>query len=274
MSSEVAISIRNLSHNFGTANDSQRVTALTDFSLDVAKGEFVCLIGPSGCGKSTVLNVTGGLIKPSSGEVLVGGKRVAAPLPKEVAYVFQDGALFPWATVLENAAMGLLFQDVPKRQREEAARAALVAVGLTGFERHYPGQLSGGMKQRVALARALAVEADILLMDEPFASLDEQTRIVLGEELSGLLAKHNKTIVFVTHSLSEAVFLGDRVVAFTARPGRIKEIITIEEAHPRRSDFMQSEKCNHLRNRLFSLLHEEIKKAMIESGADSSPEIH
>lgn len=270
MSSEAAISIGHLSHHFGAAGDARRVMALDDFSLEIAKGEFVCLIGPSGCGKSTVLNVVGGLIKPSSGDVYVGGKRVSAPLPNEIAYVFQDGALFPWATVLENAAMGLLFQDVPKRRREEAAQAALEAIGLKGFERHYPGQLSGGMKQRVALARALSVEAGILLMDEPFAALDEQTRIVLGEDLSVLLAKYKKTIVFVTHSLSEAVFLGDRVVAFTARPGRIKEIITVDEPHPRQSDFMKTDKFNHLRTRLFSLLQSEIKKSMSEREADSS----
>ena len=264
MGGEIAIRIEKLSHEFGTADDSRRVTALSDFSFDIAKGEFVCLIGPSGCGKSTVLNAIAGLIKPSAGTVLIDGTPVTAPRPKDIAFVFQDGALFPWATVLENAAMGLHFQDVRKKEREDAARAALHAVGLKGFDAHYPGQLSGGMRQRVALARALSVKADILLMDEPFAALDEQTRIVLGEELSGLLARQKKTIVFVTHSLSEAVFLGDRVVAFTARPGRIKEIITIDEPHPRQPQFMQSEKFNNLRIRLFSLLHDEMKKTMSE----------
>ncbi len=261
MSAVAAISIRHLAHDFGEPGEPHRVAALRDFSLDIAKGEFVSLIGPSGCGKSTVLNVIGGLIKPVSGEVLIGGRKVTGPSPREVAYVFQEGALFPWATVLENAAMGLLFQNVPRIKREAAARAALAAVGLRDFERHYPGQLSGGMKQRVALARALSVQADILLMDEPFAALDEQTRIILGEDLSNLMARQQKTIVFVTHSLSEAVFLGDRVVTFTARPGQLKQIITVDEAHPRRPEFMESDKFNQLRTRLFSLLHDEIRKA-------------
>lgn len=271
MSADAAVSIRGLSHAFGQSNDSKRIIALTNFSLDIAKGEFVCLIGPSGCGKSTVLNIIGGLIPSTAGEVLIEGRKVTGPSPRDIAYVFQDGALFPWATVLENVAMGLLFQDVPRKQREAKAREALKAVGLTTFDDRYPAQLSGGMKQRVALARALSVETDILLMDEPFAALDEQTRLVLGEDLSNLLARRNKTIVFVTHSLSEAVLLGDRVVTFTARPGSIKEIVVVDEPHPRRPEFVASDKFNRLRTRLFSLLHDEIKKAMIEAEAASAP---
>jgi len=271
VSREPAIRISRLAHAFTGTNNAGPTWALRDFSLDVAGGEFVCLIGPSGCGKSTVLNIIGGLLAPTAGDVLVKGRKIAGPSPADIAYVFQEGALFPWATVLENASMGLLFQDVPKQRREEIAQSALAAVGLTAFDDYFPGELSGGMKQRVALARALSVEADILLMDEPFAALDEQTRIVLGVDLSNLLGTRGKTIVFVTHSLSEAVFLADRVVVFTARPGSIKEIIAVDEPHPRRGEFMTSEKFNELRPRLFSLLHDEIKKAMSQQQLSASP---
>jgi NitT/TauT family transport system ATP-binding protein len=169
--------------------------------------------------------------------------------------------------VIENVKLGMLFQGVPRAAREERARKSLEAVGLSDFAGHYPGQLSGGMRQRAALARALSLETGILLMDEPFGALDEQTRMVLGEDLSVLLSRTNKTIAFVTHSLGEAVFLADRVAVFSARPGTIKEIIEIEEPHPRKPSFLTSEKFTRLRNTLFALLHEEIRKAMADSTA-------
>jgi NitT/TauT family transport system ATP-binding protein len=172
--------------------------------------------------------------------------------------VFQESTLFPWRTVLDNVQVGLQFQGVSKQQREDRARRALREVGLGDFSDHYPQELSGGMKQRVALARALSLETGVLLMDEPFAALDEQTRMVLGEELSVLLWRAKKTIVFVTHSLSEAVFLADRVALFTARPGRIKEIISVDEDHPRKPNFMTSVKCSSLRNELYEKLRDEI----------------
>lgn len=225
----------------------------------------MCLIGPSGCGKSTLLNIMAGLRNPTSGVVEVDGEVLAGrPVPKKIAMVFQENTLFPWNTIIENVVLGLKFQGVPKAERYDRAREALEAVGLSSFLDHYPGQLSGGMKQRAALARALSLDTPIILMDEPFGALDEQTRIVLGEDLSVLLGRTGKTIVFVTHSLGEAVFLADRVAVFTARPGTIKTIIDIDADHPRNSDFMTSEKFNHLRNELFSLLHEEIRKTMAD----------
>jgi NitT/TauT family transport system ATP-binding protein len=263
----LAIRVRSVSHQFGEAGDRQYVRAMLDTSLDIRRGELMCLIGPSGCGKSTLLNVIGGLLTPTNGQVFVGDTEVRGPLPHEIAYVFQENALFPWSTVIENVNLGMMFQGVPKAEREPRARKALEAVGLSEFAGHYPGQLSGGMRQRAALARALSLETGILLMDEPFGALDEQTRMVLGEDLSVLLSRTQKTIVFVTHSLGEAVFLADRVAVFSARPGTIKEIIEIEEPHPRKPAFMTSEKFTDLRNTLFSLLHEEIRKAMEQSAA-------
>ena len=188
-------------------------------------------------------------------------------MPREIAYVFQENALFPWSTVIENVRLGMMFQGVGRVEREARARKSLEAVGLADFADHYPGQLSGGMRQRAALARALSLETDILLMDEPFGALDEQTRMVLGEDLSVLLARTEKTIVFVTHSLGEAVFLADRVAVFSARPGTIKAIIAVEEPHPRKPAFMTSEKFTRLRNQLYGLLHDEIRKAVLESAA-------
>jgi NitT/TauT family transport system ATP-binding protein len=262
----VAVRVRGVSHQFGEEGDSLSVRALLDTSLDVARGELLCLIGPSGCGKSTLLNIIGGLLTPTAGKVLVGETEVRGPLPREIAYVFQENALFPWSTVIENVKLGMTFQGVARPlEREARARKSLEAVGLADFADHYPAQLSGGMRQRAALARALSLETGILLMDEPFGALDEQTRMVLGEDLSMLLSRTEKTIVFVTHSLGEAVFLADRVAVFSARPGTIKEIIDIAEPHPRKSTFMTSEKFSRLRNMLFDLLHEEIRKAMVQS---------
>jgi NitT/TauT family transport system ATP-binding protein len=265
--SDVAVSVRGVSHQFGEAGETQHVKALLDTSLDIARGELLCLIGPSGCGKSTLLNVVGGLMTPSVGAVEVGGKPVRGPRPREIAFVFQEHALFPWNTVLENIRLGMLFQRVPKKEHESRARQSLAAVGLADFAHHYPGQLSGGMRQRAALARALSLETDILLMDEPFGALDEQTRMILGEDLSVLLARTEKTIVFVTHSLGEAVFLADRVAVFSARPGTIKKIIRVDEPHPRRPEFVTSEKFTALRNELYALLHDEIRKTVSETAA-------
>ncbi len=265
-SADVAVRIRDVSHQFGEEGEAHYVRALTDTSLDIARGELMCLIGPSGCGKSTLLNVIGGLLVPTTGTVHVGATQVAGPLPREIAFVFQENALFPWSTVIENVMLGMMFQGVPRAERETRARTSLEAVGLADFRDHYPGQLSGGMRQRAALARALSLETGILLMDE-----HEQTRMILGEDLSVLLARTEKTIVFVTHSLGEAVFLADRVAVFSARPGTIKEIISVDEPHPRKPEFVTTEKFHALRNRLYTLLHDEIRKAVFESAA-AAPE--
>src|SRR5207237_4433178 len=208
------------------------------------------------------------LLTPTTGTVHVGAAPVRGPLPHELAFVFQENALFAWSTVAENVMLGMMFQGVPRGERAERARKSLEAVGLSDFADHYPAQLSGGMRQRAALARALSLETGILLMDEPFGALDEQTRMILGEDLSVLLSRTEKTIVFVTHSLGEATFLADRVPVFSARPGTIKKIVKVDEPHPRRPDFVTSAKFTSIRNELYSLLHDEIRKAVIESAVN------
>ena len=264
-SPDPVIRIHNVSHQFGESGEAHHVQALMDTSLDLARGELLCLIGPSGCGKSTLLSIVGGLTTPTTGTVTVFGKPVRGPMPRDLSFIFQENALFPWNTVLENVLLGMTFQGVARRDRQDRARRALEAVGLTTFADHYPAQLSGGMRQRAALARALSLQTDILLMDEPFGALDEQTRLVLGEDLSVLLSETKKSIIFVTHSLGEAVFLADRVAVFSARPGTIKQIIAVDEPHPRKPAFMTAPKCHALRDQLYDLLHDEIRKAMSES---------
>jgi NitT/TauT family transport system ATP-binding protein len=266
---ETAIKIEGVSQAFGADGDPRRVIALESASLDIARGELMCLIGPSGCGKSTLLNIVGGLATPTTGRVVIDGQPVRGPSPQKIAFVFQENTLFPWRTVVDNVKLGMAFQGVPSSERNERAHEALKAVGLDDFANHYPAQLSGGMKQRAQLARALGLQTEILLMDEPFAALDEQTRMVLGEDLSVLLARTGKTIIFVTHSLVEAVFLADRVAVLTARPGKIKKIINVGESHPRKSNFMTSPKLGALRNELYELLHDEIRKTMTLRGETS-----
>src|SRR5215831_14982854 len=270
VTAETAIKVRGVSHQFGEEGDRSFVRALADTSVDVARGELLCLIGPSGCGKSTLLNIIGGLMEPSSGVVEVRGQQVRGPLPRHIAFVFQENSLFPWNTVIENIELGMIFQGVAKSERAARAAEALEAVGLKDFAQHYPSQLSGGMRQRAALARALSLKTPILLMDEPFGALDEQTRMILGEDLSVLLARADKTIVFVTHSLGEATFLADRVAVFSARPGTIKEVIAVDEPHPRRPNFVTSAKFTTIRNELYALLHDEIRKTMAESSASAA----
>jgi ABC-type nitrate/sulfonate/bicarbonate transport system ATPase subunit len=270
-SDTAAIRIRGVAHQFGEAGEARHVWALRDTSLDIARGELLCLIGPSGCGKSTLLNVIGGLMPSTTGTVEVFGRPVTGPMPREIAFVFQENALFPWNTVFENVNLGMVFQGVPRAEREVRAQRSLEAVGLKDFAQHYPAQLSGGMRQRAALARALSLETGILLMDEPFGALDEQTRMILGEDLSVLLSRTEKTIVFVTHSLGEATFLADRVAVFSARPGTIKKVIAVDEPHPRKPDFVTSAKFTAIRNDLYGLLHDEIRKTMAEAGAEAAP---
>ena len=268
---DVAIRVKDVSHEFGETGDAFHVRALLKTNLDIKRGELLCLIGPSGCGKSTLLNMIGGLLSPTEGIIEVGGKPVRAPLPREIAFVFQENALFPWCSVIENVKLGMVFQGVARAEQDERARKSLEAVGLKDFMNHYPAQLSGGMRQRAALARALSLQTDILLMDEPFGALDELTRMVLGEDLSVLLARAGKTIVFVTHSLGEAVFLADRVAVFSARPGTIKAVIDVDEPHPRKPSFVTTEKFAQLRNTLYGLLHDEIRKA-VEQSAVAGPQ--
>jgi NitT/TauT family transport system ATP-binding protein len=200
------------------------IRALDGVTFDVPKGELTSIIGPSGCGKTTTLKIVAGLVDATSGTVEVNGTRVTGPGPDR-AFVFQDFALMPWATVLRNAAFGLELRGVPRKQREEAAREYVEKVGLSGFEDAYPHQLSGGMRQRVGLARALAVDAEILLMDEPFASVDEQIRRQFQEDLLQLLSDERKTVIFVTHSIEEAVYVSDQIVILTRGPSRVSNVV-------------------------------------------------
>jgi len=235
------------------------VSALDDVSLSVQPREFLTLLGPSGCGKSTLLSIVGGLVPPDAGEVLIAGRRVTGPDPARVAMAFQDPGLFPWRTALENVEFGLELQGVPASRRREIARGLLEPVGLRGFEARYPKELSGGMKQRVAIARALALDAPILLMDEPFGALDEQTRLLMGEWLLGIWARTPKTVVFVTHSLQEAILLSQRIVVMTSRPGRIKASFAVTLPAPRALD---TPAAAALRADLWAAIREESRRAL------------
>lgn len=261
MTTETVLRAHSISQKFSTQGSSS--TVLSDIDLAIHAGEVVCLLGPSGCGKSTLLNIFGGLLKPAAGQAYCKGAPIIGTRPEDLAFVFQENVLFPWTTVLDTMKTALEFRGVPKAHRAERALRYLNQVGMADFAHHYPGQISGGMKQRVALAIALSLETPILLMDEPFAALDEQTRMVLGEDLSQLLSAASKTIVFVTHSLNEAVFLADRIVVMTARPGRIKGVINVNEPHPRSPDFMTSERFAHLHNEAYVMLRDEIRKAAL-----------
>ncbi|MBI2158348.1 MAG: ABC transporter ATP-binding protein [Candidatus Rokubacteria bacterium] len=223
-----AIAVRNLAKRFPEAG----LTAFEGLGFEVAEHEVVCLLGPSGCGKTTLLRVVDGLIVPDDGEVTIGGRRVTGPRP-DVAMVFQQFGLFPWKRLRQNVAYGLELRGRPRAEIERAVAHYTALVGLGGFEQAYPYQLSGGMQQRAGLARALAVNPSILLMDEPFGSLDAQTRETLQEELARILAREPKTVLFVTHSIDEAIFLGDRVVVMSSRPGRVREILTVGLPRPR-----------------------------------------
>jgi NitT/TauT family transport system ATP-binding protein len=215
---ESAVSVRNISKNYGD------VEALRDMSLEFPKGQLTSLLGPSGCGKTTLLKIIAGLLEPTSGEVRVGGKVVSGPGPDR-AFVFQDFALLPWASVIKNVAFGLEMRKVPASEREAIAEKYIRDVGLAGFENAYPHELSGGMRQRVGLARALSVDAQVLLMDEPFSAVDEQTRRKFQEDLLGLVQNENKTFIFVTHSIEEAVYVSDQIAILLPRPSRVSEII-------------------------------------------------
>ncbi len=215
---ENAVAVRNVYKNYGD------VEALRDLSLDFPKGQLTSLLGPSGCGKTTLLKIIAGLLPANSGEVLVNGKPVTGPGPDR-AFVFQDFALMPWASTIRNVAFGLELRGVAKSEREAVAEKYIASVGLKGFEHSYPHELSGGMRQRVGLARALSVNAEVLLMDEPFSAVDEQTRRKFQEDLLSLVQNENKTFLFVTHSIEEAVYVSNQVAILLPRPSRVSEII-------------------------------------------------
>jgi NitT/TauT family transport system ATP-binding protein len=213
-----AVTVRNVHKNYGD------VQALENMSLDFPHGQLTSLLGPSGCGKTTLLKIIAGLLPATSGEILVNGRPVSGPGPDR-AFVFQDFALLPWASVMRNVAFGLELRGVAKSEREAVAEKYISNVGLTGFESSYPHELSGGMRQRVGLARALSVDAQVLLMDEPFSAVDDQTRRKFQEDLLGLVKNENKTFIFVTHSIEEAVYVSDQIAILLPRPSRVSEII-------------------------------------------------
>ncbi|MCU0629959.1 MAG: ABC transporter ATP-binding protein [Methanoregulaceae archaeon] len=206
--------------------------ALVSINLEVQDKEFTCVLGPSGCGKTTLLRIIAGLEKPTSGKVIIGGEIVTEPTPR-LAMIFQDYSLFPWRTVLDNIAFGLEMKGIDETERHRVASHYLDLIGLCGFGKNYPYELSGGMRQRVAVARALAIDPSVLLMDEPFGALDAQTRNMLQKQLLEIWEKTQKTILFVTHSVDEAVFMADRIVVLTSRPGTVKEVVKIDLPRPR-----------------------------------------
>ncbi|MCE7010764.1 ABC transporter ATP-binding protein [Kibdelosporangium philippinense] len=243
--------------DFPIRDSVESFTAIEEFSLAVKAGEFVVIVGPSGCGKSTLLDLLAGLTTASSGRVLVAGEPVSGP-GLDRGIVFQQYALLPWRTAQSNVEFGLEAIGVARRARANRAREFLDLVGLSGFEKRYPHELSGGMRQRVAIARSLAYDPDILLMDEPFAALDAQTRESLQDELLRIWQRTGKTIVFVTHGIEEAVYLGNRVAVMTSRPGRLKEVLSIDLG-PRSvdADLRSSPIFGRYRHEVWSLLHEK-----------------
>jgi ABC-type nitrate/sulfonate/bicarbonate transport system ATPase subunit len=262
MSSEVAI--EGVDKRY--AADGGDVLALQNIRATIGAGEFVCLLGPSGCGKSTLLRIVAGLIPATAGRVLIDSQPVHGCGPDR-AFVFQDYALFPWMTVEENVAFGLASRGVSPEEQRRKARELLKVVGLAEFAAKYPHHLSGGMKQRVSIARALAVEPQILLMDEPFGALDAQTRSVMQEELLRLWAAYRKTVVFVTHSISEALLLGDTVLLMSARPGRIKSVLRVDLPRPRDE---ADPRMIELRKRVLAELSEEIARSMQQEAEHAS----
>jgi NitT/TauT family transport system ATP-binding protein len=255
------LSLRNITKVFGDSiPGAEPVDALNAISLDVRPGEFFSIIGPSGCGKSTLLRVIGGLLPASSGELTIENEPVTGPHPA-IAMVFQEESTFPWRTTLANVEFGLEMRGVSQSERRRKALDMIQLVGLSGFDKRYPAELSGGMRQRVAIARALVLQPKILLMDEPFGALDEQTRIILGEELLNIRDRLKQTIIFVTHNINESVQLSDRVMVMTARPGRVKSLIEIDLLHPRDSTIIASEPFGRLVARVWSALREESLKS-------------
>ena len=254
------VEIQGVSKSFHKTVKEQttEVKALADVSLSIRENEFVSIIGPSGCGKTTLLKMIDGLIPYDSGKILIDGKQVTAPGPDR-AVVFQSFALLPWRTVLANVEFSLELRQLSKEERTNTARDCLRRVGLADFENHYPHELSGGMQQRAGLARALAVNPSILLMDEPFGAVDAQTRQLLQEELLALWQRERKTVIFITHSMDEAVYLSDRVVVMTPRPGRVAEILDVPLPRPRVSEEVRRDaKFVDLTNYIW----ESLKKAM------------
>jgi len=253
---------------FGSAEDG--VTALDNVSFTVAPGEFLAVIGPSGCGKSTLFNIIGGLLGGYDGRVAVAGEKVYGP-HASIGMVFQEESTFPWRNVVDNVAFPLEIAGMPKRERIERARHFVSMVGLDGFEKRYPAELSGGMRQRVSMARTLASEPKILLMDEPFAALDEQTRLLLGDKVLQIQQQLNQTMLLITHNITEAVQLADRILVMTYRPGRVKRMVDIKLPRPRTSEIVSSEAFGRYVAQIWADLREEASRGLSD---DESRALH
>ena len=265
----VAVRARDLVVRYERSRDRSTLVALENFSLDVREGEFLAIVGPSGCGKSTFLNVVAGLVFPVSGEITVYGQPVTGP-GIDRAVVFQDYALMPWRTVQGNVRFGLEMQRRVDSTTADKVAHYIKLVGLSGFEKAYPRELSGGMRQRVGLARALATEPKLLLMDEPFAAVDAMTREIMQDELGKIVATTGQTVVFITHSVDEAITLGDRIAVITNRPGRVKEIIEVDLPKPRTRESRHLPEFQATRDRIWELLASESPaRAAAGAGAEA-----
>jgi NitT/TauT family transport system ATP-binding protein len=256
---EGILAVDNITKRFETPEGA--VTAVEGVSLSVAPGEFVGIIGPSGCGKSTLFNIIGGLLDGYEGTVKVAGDLVHGPHPA-IGMIFQEESAFPWRTVIDNVAFPLEIAGIAKRERYERAKHFVSLVGLDGFERRYPAELSGGMRQRVSMARTLAAEPKIMLMDEPFAALDEQTRLLLGDKVLQIQQQLKQTTLLITHNITEAVQLSDRILVMTYRPGKLKRTITIDLPRPRTSEIVSSEAFGRYVAQIWSDLREEASRGL------------
>ena len=264
------LAVEKLTKRFATADGG--LTAVDNLSLEVPKGRFVAVIGPSGCGKSTLFNIIGGLVDGYDGRVAIEGKTVSG-VHRDVGMVFQEESTFPWLTTVENVAFPLDVAGMPKAERLERARALLRLVGLNGFEHRYPAELSGGMRQRTAIARTLAFEPKLLLMDEPFGALDEQTRLLLGDQVLRIHRELQQTTLLITHSITEAVQLADQVVVMTYRPGRVKRIVEVKLPRPRDSAIVSSPEFGRLVAEVWADLREEASRGMLDLESHRQEEI-
>jgi NitT/TauT family transport system ATP-binding protein len=258
------LTVADISMHFATTEGG--VAALDDVSLEVTPGEFLAIIGPSGCGKSTLFNIIGGLLGGYDGRVTVDGEKVSGP-HASIGMVFQEESTFPWRTVVDNVAFPLEIAGIAKHERMARARRFVSLVGLDGFENRYPSELSGGMRQRVSMARTLASEPKILLMDEPFAALDEQTRLLLGDKVLQIQQQLNQTMLLITHNITEAVQLADRILVMTYRPGRLKRIVDIKLPRPRTSQIVSSEAFGRYVAQIWVDLREEASRGLIDDEA-------
>jgi len=255
------IELEDVSKTYDANKRDGGVEAVRNVSMHVGSGEFVSIVGPTGCGKSTLMEIVAGLTDPTAGEVTIAGEPVTGPR-RDVGVVFQKDSTFPWRTVLENVEFGLQMHGVTFDERRERSRDVIELVGLSGFTDTYPNELSGGMRQRVAIARTLVMNPAVMLMDEPFGALDEQTRIMLGDELLSIAAETEQTTLFITHSINEAIHLSDRVVVMSARPGQIKETVGVDIPRPRNTDVFGSERFNDLSERVWELLKPEAESGL------------